>query len=529
MSKVKGQDRIAFLAEKFNVFTIAEIETDLNQDNGYVYLKDDETDVTIRHVGVDSLVGVKPNSVLAAYKYKIVEDGGALVSENVNRAIKKFKDLDVTPLFGELSWLGVSEKVFLDIVAADPTKKKVYVQWMLTMFTRLIKESEFSEAIRFVTEDLLMAKDYLDLFHKNKTKKIFKEICKKGEEERREQEIIGLGLRPKPVLNDFSDINQYKTLSELFQSIEPFIERDLSALEREIKVYVKSGQAEVPYKDDKFTLYIPNTIKSSTIFSDFVSWCTAKRGNSNFDGYTRQETPYGTKSKLFIIIDNRMFLPTNDPNYKDSIWQFHFESGQTMDKNNRTENDIYGNILSKSRGMKDYFYKVLLDYAKKSVKNGKLVKENKYVKYLIKFGFSDVLFEIMDENCMSINLLNESIETLPDMSKFKNLNSLILQDVKLESIHESVGNLTNLGVLSIPKNKITSIPKSICNLKKLSCINLVGNKLTEVPDEIANLDKSNGGKLVRFTVSKGDVKPDVIAKLRRLLPEAKIVEFVADS
>ena len=48
----------------------------------------------------------------------------------------------------------VTEEIFNNIVAADPSANKQYVEWMLIVFAKHIKDGDINQAVRFVTEDL---------------------------------------------------------------------------------------------------------------------------------------------------------------------------------------------------------------------------------------------------------------------------------------------------------------------------------------------------------------------------------------
>ena len=59
------------------------------------------------------------------------------------------------------------------MIDSDPSDKKVYTQWMLTVFNRLLNDySTHSDAVRFVEEDLPLASEYLLIFEQNKRKKL---------------------------------------------------------------------------------------------------------------------------------------------------------------------------------------------------------------------------------------------------------------------------------------------------------------------------------------------------------------------
>jgi len=487
MKQNKSLERIAFLAKKFNIFTEEDftLMTSGAMNNKYI---------AISTPSANGLPEKTHENVIALYTVQIDEKG--LPVYRGNRCV--------------INRIGVSEKVFIEMVEADPTHNKIHVQWMLNVFNRYVRDGDVPHAIRFATEDLGQANQYLTLFEENKYKKVFKKLCKSNFAVNR--------------IQDPSDINQYKNLSQLFDAVDPYIEKDMSTLELEMKRFVSIGEAAIPFHDRHFTVFTPKSLDSSKIFNAFASWRTTSSG-SYFESYRKQETPFGGGSELYIIVNNNFFHGEGHPEYEDGLWQFHFESNQTMHKGNGTEQDITGRILDKSEGIKEYFYDLLIKFARAS-KN--VSTDNKYVKHLINFGFGDILFEVIDPEVSTINLSNEKIAKLPDISNFKNLTSLYLKDVGLTEWHESIGDLKELCLLAVPHNKLKEIPRSICFSKKLIMLNLVGNAIESVPDEISNLDISNGGSLSRLSVSKGLVSEGTIKKIKKLLPRVDVVEYTAE-
>ena len=154
----------------------------------------------------------------------------------------------------------------------------------------------------------------------------------------------------------------------------------------------------------------------------------------------------------------------------------------------------------------------------------KSVNNNQYLNHLIKFGFSDSLFEIMEETTPIIIFKDREVPKMGDLSKFKNLETLEMNNTNLVSIHPSVCTLQNLEVMVVRDNKLTAMPKEIGDLKKLVFLNILGNKINEIPDTIKYLDKSNGGNLHRVAVSSKDIGDDNYQKLKRLLPNTQIVD-----
>ncbi len=462
-------DRLEFLAKKFNVF-----ETGLDiVKNKIEYLTE---------TGHQAIVIEKDNILLAILAVKSVEK-------------------DERPL----KTVSVSINVFSDIIAADPTPNKSCVQWMLNVFTRYIRLGDTKSveaAKRFILEDLPMAYDYLTLFEANKRKQKFKRLCEKSY------------VLKNAKITDPTDINQYKSLSQLFDAVDPFIHKDPSEMEKMLMLYVNRGEAEIPVKDRKFTLYVPKSRDASTIFSKFAGWCTARIDNSNFKEYTDRVRPDGSKSKLYIIINNKFFT-----NESAELYQLHVESGQLKDRLNQGNGDFFENVISESEALGNFFYEEFIDMAKKN-KTG--VNQNKYLDYLISFGFCESLFEMLDINTPSITFNGRELPKLPDLSKFKNVDQLIIIEAKLAEIHPSVGLMKELRVLSLPKNRLKTIPSEIGNLKHLQIINLKGNPIGSIPDEIKFLDKTNGGSLIKFAIDKDKLGEQGYKRLKLLLPTTDI-------
>lgn len=459
-------DRLVFLAELFDVFECSSSEE--SSLDGKI--------AALNAEGYDSNVVSNNKNVLAIV---------SKIGNEKDRVLKK---------------VSVCSDVFSEMISADPTDNKIYLQWMLTVFSRLLKSDKPNNremAIRFVSEDLPQAKKYLVLFEDNKRKKKFKELC-----------IASYSLKG---ITDPTNINQYKSLSQLFDAVDPFIEKDTSAIERTLQKYVDAGQAEIPVKDRKFTLYLPKTTEASTVFDKFANWCTAREGNGMFKSYTENHRkPNGKKSNIYIIIPNDFF----NGKTKD-LFQIHFETNQLKDRQNGQNVSIFENVISESEGIANYFHDELLEMAK-SYKQG--IDSNKYLDYLMQFGFAESLFELLADNLPTIRFMNKEIRKLPNITKFKKLDQLIITGAHLTEIDPSIGNIEGLTMLVLTNNKLKALPREVGYLKNLEFLNIKGNKNIVIPNEIANLDKSNGGSLFRIVVDVEDIGEDNYNKLKQLLP-----------
>lgn len=453
-------DRLVFLAETFDVFDCSSDEVDKK---------------------IADLIKEKYDVQTIHYEEKII----ALVSSKVNdkdRIIKK---------------VSVCMEVFSDMISADPTNNKIYVQWMLNMFSRFMKDVKSqSYGIRLVGEDLPQAEMYLTIFEDNKRKKKFKDLC--------------LGSYSLKGVLDPTDINQYKSLSQLFDAVDPFIEKDPSVIERTIMKYVEMGKALIPVKDRKFTVYIPLTTEASVVFAKYANWCTAREGNGMFKNYTENyKTPDNKHSKLYVIINNKFFN-----NESDEIFQVHFESNQLKDRKNSQNVSIFENVIAESEGVANFFKEELTKYAKMK----KTIKQNSYLDYLLKFGFAETLFELLEEDTPIIKFMNREIPMIPNVSKFKHLDQIIITDAKLKELHPSIGDLEKLCLLVLANNNLTALPAEIGKLKSLEFLNIKGNSIKIIPNEISKLDKTNGGSLYRIVVDKDTIGVENYNKLKELLP-----------
>lgn len=466
MKKKSITDRLSFLAERFDVFECSNTK---------------ETTEKVKILEEDNF---QPTIITSSNGNVL-----AILSKKQNE-----KRLNPTKI------VSVCSDVFTNMIGADPTENKMYLQWMLNVFTRFIKddkESSLASAIRFVDEDLPQANLYLQLFEDNKRKRKFIDLCNSS-----------YSLKD---VTDPTNINQYKSLAQLFDAVDPFIEKEPSAVERTLTKFVQSGQAEIPVKDRKFTLYIPKTTAASVVFANFANWCTAREGNGMFNSYTQNNLkPNGKHSDIYIIIDNKFFTGES----KD-IYQIHFETNQLKDYKNGQNVSIFENVLNESEGLSNFFYEELMVMAK-DFKRG--VENNQYLDYLIQFGFAESLFELMDENVPSIKFMTREIPRLPDISRFKNVDQIIITNAKMMELHPSIGMLSNLEMLVLSGNKIKSLPKEIGMLSKLEFLNLDGNPIKDIPNEIKYLDSSNGGSLHRIGVKETDIGRDNYLKLKELLP-----------
>ena len=435
--------------------------------------------------------------------------------------------------------VSLSDEIFTDIVEADPTTKKEFVQWMVTVFMRLLKNGEIDQAIRFITEDLPEANEYLGIFEKVRKKKIFK---------------TGAPNRPNAPEN-VSDITQYDNLGHLYSIVSPFIgeDKEEGELYGLLKKYVDLGHAKLAYRDNDVLVYMPQTIESSCEpLGDLASWCTRGKGNSYFDRYRDKRKPDGSLSDYYVVMPKKLFGGDSEDMYP---LQFHFESGQLHDKNNNSiEADKLPDVISKFPGLTEFFKKELGALATMDIQQGAGLMESKYLKYLTKFGgdIKDVINpDVWEEGVASIrrlageqqvplqqnkylkwlmentdgvdvtDYLDETAETLdfsnmdlgnaPDLSRFNSLRRLTLNNCNLTELPsvDLLPSPNKISVFSFANNKIKRAPLPGYSdvLKLVFLFNLDENPIEYIDvEELNRLVETSG--LSRFTYDD-----DIISKL----------------
>ena len=437
----------------------------------------------------------------------------------------------------------VTEEVFEEIVDADPTGNKSFVQWMLGVFGRHLKDGDMDQAVRFLSEDLPEANEYLEVFDRVRKKKVFK---------------TGAPNRPNAPQN-VTDINQYKDLAHLYSIVSPFIGGDeegdddgVSPIWKKMKKYIDLGHARMVYRDNDVLVYIPDTIEASCDpLGNLSSWCTRREGNSYFKSYRENnKKPDGTNSDLYVIMPKEVF--DGEEVTLDGIeypLQFHFETGQLHNKNNASMDRDGGlrNVISRYGGLKDFFQRELGALATADIEQGSGLMDSKYLKYLNKFGgkakdvISDEVYnkgvesirklaaeqtgplqnnrylqwlmentdgvivtDYLDKNMSVLDFSNMTLEELPDISEFKNATRISANNCGLLRL-PPVDYLPNdVEVLTMTGNQIKEVPlKGYSKLKNCFVMNFGKNPITKI--NVPVLEKLVREALARFVLADVDL------------------------
>lgn len=129
-------------------------------------------------------------------------------------------------------------------------------------------------------------------------------------------------FRRNPAAAHLADIGRFKTLTDLGEFLMSIPDTDAlsnAGQERALeKKMIEEGDVRILLDTDRFRVVVPNTAEAATHYGRNTQWCTTMSNGNHFAYYSKQ-------GPLYIILDK--------PNNRR--WQFHYETGQMMDENDR--------------------------------------------------------------------------------------------------------------------------------------------------------------------------------------------------
>lgn len=124
------------------------------------------------------------------------------------------------------------------------------------------------------------------------------------------------------------DINKIKTLVDLYDVVKEYIAKDAKSFQEVLNV-LPQNEYELLYDGKNWQFYKPLTEKASCYLGTNTEWCTTWGPyslNKKYRDRGNMFQRHHTQGPLFIIVNK------NDTNEK---YQFHFETNQFMDKDDR--------------------------------------------------------------------------------------------------------------------------------------------------------------------------------------------------
>jgi hypothetical protein len=145
------------------------------------------------------------------------------------------------------------------------------------------------------------------------------------------------------------DVGKIKELADLYNVVKEYIVKDTKSLDEILKILSKD-EFKVLHNGEKWFIFQPLTEKASCYLGVNTEWCTTwgpyslnKKHKDRSNMFNR----YSPQGPLFIMIDKQNH---------DNKYQFHFESGQYMDRDDKRINVSEFIIRRENKEIFDYFF-----------------------------------------------------------------------------------------------------------------------------------------------------------------------------
>ena len=222
-------------------------------------------------------------------------------------------------------------------------------------------------------------------------------------------------------------------------------------------------------------------------------WCTSAPGASWFDRYIKD-------GPLYVIYNPNDTKIAPETGLPVERYQFHFPSGQFMDKDDRSV-DLIKMLNGPMSELKQIFKP---EFAKGLTVGGEKLVIDSFShgaigKFIGLYGLDD-LIDNLPESLKEFQIQNRDnkndiIINIPEsISRFQNLQ-MVLLDNCIESVPQSICELPKLKFLALINNpKLKKIPDCIGTLQNLFFLNLKGSDNVKVPESITSrgTDMGNG-------------------------------------
>ena len=284
------------------------------------------------------------------------------------------------------------------------------------------------------------------------------------------------------------DINKITSVDELYDLTKGFSleQATTTKADRVLK------DAEMVYDGPNWEILIPQSEEASCHYGANTRWCTAGSSNNYFDHYSKQ-------GPLYIITNKK------DPTDK---YQFHFESNQFMDKEDRTV--PLSPFLNARPELKEYFKEMFKVFLNKDQQHGKRVQvrypNDNVSKYIGIYGF-DEFMDSLPQDMVRFDFeasggygSQDKLTSRPLPEKFTTFQDLQILHIEglVSEIPESISNLKKLKFLSLAKNPdLKSLPDSLADLENLEVINIKDSPNVEIGPRLQEKDDNEEIIIIR--------------------------------
>ena len=221
-------------------------------------------------------------------------------------------------------------------------------------------------------------------------------------------------------------------------------------------------------------------------------WCTSAPGASWFDRYIKD-------GPLYVVFNPNDTDVASETGLPKTRYQFHFPSGQFMDKDDRSI-DLVQYLNGPMKELKQVFKP---EFAKGLTVGGEKLVIDSFShgaigKFIALYGLDDLIGNLPETlkefQIQNRDSKNEVLINIPEeIGRFKDLN-MILLDNCVDHIPDAICTLPKLRFLAVINNpKLKSIPECIADLPSLYFLNLKGSNNVEVPESIKAKGTDMGG------------------------------------
>ena len=393
----------------------------------------------------------------------------------------------------------LSRQEFVQLVAADPTtilnnvdietadskelekvKAGKYVQWLISKYLNPTTErqpgdngydQEVKKSKETFMEDLYKITDDLKKF-----------------------------VRFKSKIKGGTDINKMSP-DQLYDAVKDFDLTLATTTKAERKTAPVHPGAKIMYDGDNWRVI---EIKDKGVVGKEAAcfyggnnqetrWCTSTPGTDQwFNRYIKDGPLYVIFNPNDTDVSPTTGLPKNR-------YQFHFPSNQFMDKDDRQQDlvQLLNGLMSE---LKDFFKP---EFAKGLTVGGEKLVIDSFShgaigKFIALYGLDDLIGSLPD-TLKEFQIQNRDNKTdvlvkIPEeIGRFKDLH-MILLDNCVDSIPDSVCTLPKLRFLALINNpKLRTIPECVGDLPNLYFLNLKGSENVKVPESIQAKGSDMGG------------------------------------
>ena len=219
-------------------------------------------------------------------------------------------------------------------------------------------------------------------------------------------------------------------------------------------------------------------------------WCTSSPGLNYFDSHIKQ-------GPLYVILPNNADKLGQKTGLPQERYQWHFQSNQFMDREDRRVNIIemlQGKLSELREFFKPEFAKGLTKQNDKrlDINNDDSSAAGKFIQI---YGYKE-LFDTLPDDMTQIIINNQKNNNIAfdipeSIGRFDKLQTLLLGGI-VKSVPDSICNLKELLLLSLPNNpQLTTLPVCIKDLPMLGFLNINGSNIT-IPEELKDVLEQEG-------------------------------------